>query len=265
MVQPAWTTTQGAFEFGRELIDALAASEDAYTISGYLTRSFADTPIFVVDELQQYEPLTPYYLPEVLEQIHNSQCVSSPTSVGTVLTSAKVTQNPATNAIVSAPANGSATSLDLAITPKLSLSAMVPSTIDVVEGSRLAAYLDHNNAGAIICGTEIPLFWNIINGVDATFTEFVASNLNTIISADLDGKAENFLIAPSFDMLQAMSAFDWAPRLTYGMTQVIASASQVVKAWEVWDIHNVTQLTEQDVKNINKMCLLSEFSSFGSF
>lgn len=99
------------FELGKSLIDALAHSEDAYTISGYLARAYEGVPNFSVDILQQDEVFTPVYSEEVLTQIENSFTIysfgarltdSTSTNPG-LMSSNSVTQDVPNNAILCNP------------------------------------------------------------------------------------------------------------------------------------------------------------------
>lgn len=262
LVQPTWTDVDGIYSFGRELIDALAGSDDAYIISGYLTRAFEGTGNFYVEELAQDEALTPYFMPEVLEQIHNTFTVMESSTVTSVLGTLKVTQNPANNAVVSnpsIPAPGPTVSIKN-IVPKLSVAAAQPMAIDVVEASRLAAYIDSSNN--IICGTELPLYWRYFQS-GANPIGFLALQVRTG-NLDSDGNYTNTSswLRSHFGILAFISAFDWHPRW---ITCTLDSTNKLVEASEVWDIHNVTAVSEEDLRQINKICLLSEFNSFGSY
>lgn len=259
LVQPNWTDVDGIYDFGRTLIDALAGSDDAYIISGYLTRAFEGTGNFYVDELAQDETLTPYYLPEVLEQIHNTFTVAETTNVTDILGTLKVTQDPSSNAVVSTPGIPSpgATIAIKNMTPKLSVAAAQPMAIDVVEATRLAAYIASDNS--IICGTETPLFWRY-------YTSTVGVLALQVRQGNLDASGDytntKAWLQSHLGVLAFISAFDWHPRW---ITCTLDSTTKIVAVSELWDIHNVTTLSEEDLKQINKICLLSEFNSFGSY
>lgn len=87
------------FNFGVGLINALAESDDAYTISGYLMRAYDGADKFRVDRLGIDEKFDALYVPEVLMQIENATSVGGSTDTVNV----EVTQDPGTNTVWCTP------------------------------------------------------------------------------------------------------------------------------------------------------------------
>lgn len=255
----AYTNPVEAYQFGRKLIDALGNGDDAYIISGYLTRAYDGSAIFGVEEMAAYEPFTPYYLPEVLEQIHNTFTVGDQLTADSLFPGFKVTQDPLTNAIVSRP-TGVVANLNsyVPVTPKLSVSNPAPGAIDVIEASRLSGYIDES--GNIIVGTEAPLYWSFYNGGAnvATIQQVVTIPVD---SQSMVAQAKGWQPLAFFDGYSFLSAFDWAPRVIVAL-KVAEGSPAPFTAWEIWETKNVTVLSEEEVKQINRVCLLSEFNVF---
>lgn len=236
----AYTTPVEAYQFGRKLIDALGNGDDAYIISGYLTRAYDGSAIFGVEEMAAYEPFTPYYLPEVLEQIHNTFTVGDALTATSLLPSFKVTQNPLTNAIVSRPAGATANLKSyMPVTPKLSVSNPAPGAIDVIEASRLSGYIDVN--GNLIVGTEAPLYWMFYNGGAYVSTIQQVTTI-PVESSALTAHAKDWLPYAFFEGYSFLSAFDWAPRMVVAL-QAADGTSAPFTAWEIWETKNVTVLS----------------------
>ena len=266
-----------AFNFARSLIDALASSDDAYIISGYLTRAYEGFPVFVVDELKADETFSPLYVPEVLSQIENSTTVCGAGATNDVVTkileSALITQNPSTNSIVSNPL-GYSSNLVSTMTPLISIRAEVPSVVDTVEATRLSAYMDYSqpavdtNYHPVDCGTELPLFWRYYS-VNSTNTKFIEDMHIISQTFDVNMKYPDTIVSTTdgswvIDSL-LMSSFDWAPRI---ILEISMSNAQGVQngVWPMmwWDVHNVTSVSYEQMKEIHRVCLLSEFNSFNA-
>ena len=259
LAQPQYKTPREAFEFGRTLIDSLGNGDDAYIISGYLTRAYQDTGVFFVDELASDEVFTPYYLPEVLEQIHNAMTITFQAKASSINASCTVSQDPLTNAIVSAPKNTDPTNVAfIGITPKLSVMNPSPTAIDVIEASRLSAYLASD--GTIIAGTEIPTYWALRSSETVGAGDsFIAQAEDIEMAADKSAPV-SWEPSVSFSWLETISAFDWAPRFV--ITATLTGETKPYDAYEIWEVKNTTTLSENDLSQINRICLLSEFNVF---
>lgn len=102
---PSSQVVEYLYNFGKQLITALAESDDSYIISGYLMRAFEGTPSFTVADLEYGEIITPVYVEEVLSQIENSTAVPFPSGATyDAVVDGDVTQDPKTNRVLCAPA-----------------------------------------------------------------------------------------------------------------------------------------------------------------
>nr|DAI65816.1 MAG TPA: capsid [Picobirnaviridae sp.] len=281
------STIEAMYTFGKNLIDALASSEDGYTISGYLTRAYQDVPNFSVDDLMGSEVFTPMYEPSVLQQIENSCGVmpselfmkTADTVENNIINSNNISQKPATNAIIStptAPMGDTTTSDYWILKPALNIRSDQPSVIDVIEASRLAAYIDPNEMVSVknykvYCGTELPLRWRF-------YTNNLSSTFGRVASALVPGwaveQSQRWVVADDSDSLSGvntdavlplmfMSNFDWAPRIVVRMQKGNpATSADKFAEYLFWDVHNLTTFELDQMKQINRVCLLSEFNSF---
>lgn len=246
------TTIAALYEFGRGLINALAASDDAYTISGYLTRAYDGTPVFSVDEITLTEAFAPVYVPEVLAQIENATQVIIGNGIFTIQTN-DVSQDPATNSLICNPKVANSTSILLGMNPMLSVRSDTPTLTDVVEATRLKTYTAAD--GTIYSGSEIvtgyQVFlqetmndggWAYPQYVQLDMTKATAANLYTLVN------------------LARVTQFDWSPLGVVAYQENGASGD--VSVMLNGDIHNVTVFQAEQLHELHKVCLYSEFNSF---
>lgn len=258
--------------YGRSMLQDLIDWAECYTINGYLQRAFVDTPSFMVDELGAGEALMPVYSEEVLTQIENSFAVSGITrsmisgTSNPLRVGMHVAQNPATNTVVSLPAYtyGSTTAGFFALSNFnhwLSIRSDVPTVADSVIASRLKYGIRSESratgAGITVeldCGTEMPLCWSLVfKQGDAS--DYSVEPLHQMPTATTAPNASTSNRA-AFMLAQ----FDWAPfYFLYGKGTPAAPQSQPLL---VGDIHNLTTVTQQDMLNLHRVCLYSEFNSF---
>lgn len=289
------TPTTGAVEylvaFGLSMIDALLAWDDSLTINGYLKKAFEGDSLFIVDELPQDAMFTPVYEPEVLMQIENSRAIPSITALdvaGTVRMA--VIQNPQDNSIVCD--NTLAVAVDeisthlpamaTAANPLLSMRSEAPSAADCVIATRLTAGVtsatlvtntsitlpDLGDASwywmTFATGTEVPLRWRV-------------SLPN--IGSHVDGYPDySFITVPQLydwvqnktatwnnrrmDAVLACEAFDWHPLIVILND---GGGDKFNTTLIAGDVHNVTSISVRDLSNLHRICLYSEFNSFGIF
>lgn len=251
MIQSPWFggsdyTVESLYSFGLGLINALASSDDGYTISGYLTRAYGDVPDFVVDELQMGEIFQPVYLPEVLAQIENVWTV---TSLGTfAFSTLNVSQDPRTNVVISKPALTSG-GLGVDISPFINIRSDAPTVVDTVEATRMKTGIRDNLT--VICGTEVcydlELWWNGAN----VFTLDQVVNFSTSSTTGL----------PSYvQTLCQIEAFDWHPAMMLLMAKDSSPSEYTV--YLGMDVQNITSISREQLNEVNKVCLYSEFNSF---
>lgn len=263
------SVTDLLFAFGRSLIDALASSEDAYTISGYLARAFEGQPQFIVDDLQQDEMFEPVYVPEVLPQIENARSYNPTLSGGATLTGNNIIQDPNKNSIICMP------TLNLPVTtalnktyhnmenwvlnPMLNIRSQAPSAAEITIASRMCnacRYLGTTASKSlfqIMCASEI------VSSIVVTFN----TSSTTPIPQHLvltNGTSMNLNTIQSLIML---SNYDWHP-----MVQIFGSTDtemhDVLDYGNILgDVTNLTTISLQNLENLHRVCLYSEFNSFG--
>lgn len=237
------------FTFGRDLIDALAGSDDAYLISGYLRRAFEGTPAFGVDDLQINEILEPVFVPSVLAQIENSWTADIEYSNLSNLT---IAQNPATNALVSGYTGTAAASAKTEMKPLISIRSDAPNVEDVVEATRLKVTKEHVGDSVIYhYASELPVRWVLYS------TQLDQRLRQTM---HITGSAVNFPYL--FGMTSVAAQFDWHPLCVIWYA---ASGSSHYEPHIVGDIHNTTTVSMEQLDEIHRVCLYSELNSFGIY
>lgn len=288
-VQPVnWTAAPSGqvvdtmFQFGRDLIDALAGSDDAHIISGYLMKAYQGVPVFGVDELPLDDRLVPVYSEEVLAQIENAMPLPFASGNGaTRISGNAVSQNPTTNAILCAPKaeftgrNGAAfklTTLKPHLENFLSIRSDNPSVADVTIATRLKMgwenmiYTPAAEATGtstitydVVCGSEIVL------GMTIWANSYAAYGLTLLtiplpgVSLINDGAVPSITAGPAQMLLQS---FDWHPILpVIGFTT--NATPQYANVAIAGDCHNMTLLTNEALKQLNRVCLYSEFNAYG--
>lgn len=252
------------FTFGRDLIDALASSDDAYIISGYLMRAFQGAAMFAVDTLNIDEQFTPVYEPEVLTQIENSMTIGKFNESYAV---PPVAQDPATNALVcNLQIQLPKTDGLYEIQPTLSLRSDLPSVSDVVIASRLQANVYPisqgvspvtTNTWGLVVATEIPLFWELWYLDYQSVVHTITLDQKQQFSSTAQGSTySQYMVAMSY-----VSQFDWHPKFYCSIDVGPGVPGKSINLF--CDVHNVTVFSRHQLENIHRICLYSEFNSFG--
>lgn len=269
VVSPPWLADSSSasiidemFSTGRSMIDALASSEDAYTINGYLERAYEGYPVFGVDPLVQDEPFEPLYSEPVLRQIENIGLSGMYPSIPNLSTSlwdraisvSNIAQDPSTNSLLQTvsckftykgPSTPPAFTAPTEWRTPLNSRMDVPSVEEVVEISRLAAVLDWENKETIndaqfsvpvICGSEVVVGMTV---------GFLGADGKTMQSLSLQTEY-NDVTSLDKQALAILEAFDWHPRVTLISGQLFIPA---------YDIHNVASVTVDQLRELNKVCL----------
>lgn len=258
------------YSFGRSLIDALAGSDDAYIISGYLMRAYEGFPTFTVDELPLEDKLVPHYDPEVLMQIENATPIQVKTfgNADATLTNG-VTQDPATNAVVCTPhlkATRPAEMLGVVwdMENTISIRSDEPSVADVTIATRLKMGVENDKGTTtnvdydIVCGSEI------VDSFKISYYWLNNSGTRNLQNAFLQGPifvaASNIAYVVGLTMMQS---FDWHPIIpTIIVVDPSPTSLQVYTALS-GDLHNTALLSNEQLKQINRVCLYSEFNAYG--
>lgn len=275
-------SVESLLTIGMGMIEAMNEWDDAYTINGYLQRAYGDGPLFILDEIPLDARFEPVYSPEVLMQIENSTPVIGGFDAATNAdVNLDIYQDPISNSIISkmklhVPTSGlpfnqkgfSGTS------PFFSMRMANPGALENTIASRLKVYAtvdadDPASNGYTItvhtCASELPLSWCFIGAGDKPYDGTVP--MQEVMSADCIPAyfcVANGLSAaqakPLVSKLLAMEAFDWHPIVPIAyINPTDATQNDLVM---LGDIHNPTVITQEQLQNLHRVCLYSEFNSF---
>lgn len=278
------------FAYGRSMINALAGSDDAYIISGYLRRAYDGEPMFVVEGIDLTAPLTPIYEPEVLMQIEN--CRPLPWMVrssDSFTISNTISQNPTTNSVLcdpsitlnNVPDNAIQTVIGVTGETALSIRSDTPTVADVVLATRLkmAGRKLEKTATAkqwkysIVCGSEIVTLIRVLRNYDAIAVSSgaVLKNVQSTIlegTVYFDTRTNPTIAVPeqngSLLAQAALQSFDWHPILPLILITPASSDPDRTTIYKQYlgDVHNVTTITPEELDNINRVCLYSLFNAY---
>lgn len=263
------TVIDSMFQFGKALIESLVSWDDSYTISGYLAKAYDSTPSFFVDELAYDEKLTPVYNEEVLSQIENlSGCPYFMWSKIQQMSISPIHQDPTKNSVI----NPATVTLPVSVNesyplpltnmrPWITIRSDNPSAGDVIIATRLLTVYEY------VGSTESTFTFKAISGSELCFGVGMVQNpeLNTIVQMDfvLDiGNPETGYskldIAGIIQNWALVSQFDWHPRINF----LTVDATGTFSVHPMYDLHNTTSVTADQLANIHRVCLFSEFNAF---
>lgn len=272
-------TVQALYQFGLDLINALVAWDDAYTINGYLRRAFEGEPQFVIGEIGPTEVLTPVYEPEVLMQIENSRCIPRGDTI-TDWSTFNVSQDVMTNAVISDPHYTVTIASDLTgavkygmyqMEPTLSIRSDTPTVADSVVASRLQAAVEATDKGSTIefhvdAGTEIPVMWktSLTDTATGRYAYGIYHQLQCVtIDVAKNGSEAVAAMRNVMNMLLP-TAFDWSPFSFVVFCTINGGAfAGTFDSRICMDVHNITSISKESLANLHKICIYSEFNSFG--
>lgn len=263
-------TVKSLYDFGISLIQALDSWDDCYMISGYLMRAFEGTASFVVDELDVNDSLTPVYVEEVLMQIENARSVFGTLREATL----NVYQDPSTNAVISQPlATVSSTmtyGVEHDLPPILSIRSDSPTVEENVIASRLQmnmslsqithSVLSTEEGYPVFCASEIVSSIHLI-GCDPHNSGSAASSVTLRSVFGLSSNNPSATLFVDLPRYLWVTQFDWHPIL-YVLYMDSTSPTTGAQIIPIGDLHNVTVLDRAQLKEINRICLFSEFGSF---
>lgn len=270
---------QTLFDFGNDLLQSLSDWDDAYIINGYIQRAFGDGPMVKIEPLTDINAtLEIVYDEVVLSQIENlnlAPTLVDGTEAGIVTT---ITQQPTSNVVYATTevTNSKDRSLYYTRPSRISINSRydTPSEGDVVEATRLKSVWDDvgtsttTNAHAANCGTEVVIKIDMVHYIytaqGAQAIEFIPfANLIVMLS---NATTETATISiPAMQQfirgVSLLSTFDWHPIVPVGTTYTAAGGS-TADTYTCGDVHNLTSITLEQLDEINKICLYSEFNSF---
>lgn len=257
---PEQHNISGLTAFGRDLLNTLSNSEDAYTINGYLARAFEGVPNFRVADLGIGDKQEFVFSEEVLNQIHNATIAP----VG--LEACTVTQDGNTGVLKasyerSIPFTASTRGVICSNLELFDSTMEVPDAINIVVGSRLHATVEAASAGSNIkyivnAGTEIITAMNVYRiNVDSVYPSnpffvhtFTQNFVSIVKTNDVKG-------------LSLISQFDWSPIMAVSLWDQQYSESGPFELFG--DVTNLTTVTNKTMDNLHRMCIYSEFNAFG--
>lgn len=273
LVIPETGVVEYLFSFGKALIDALTESDDTYIISGYLARAYEGTPDFVVDQLQQVEPIDMIYDRVVLGQIEN--CWALPVSVPASGISNTISQNPQTNAVIANPAftaNVGDTALRALLQRQpnfrgfISSRELSPTVENTIENSRLktawtAAITSAGIlTGTIECATEIPIGYQLViwSPADQAFRSDLVTGQLVALDTSTGGKPSEVYMSY---ILGYLTQFDWRPIWLQSVKYGTATATRTLFT-PLGDVHNLAPLPVDMLSNMHRISMYSLFDSF---
>lgn len=278
------------YSFGVDLLNALILWDDSYTINGYFMRAFEGTPNFIVEEISQDTIFEAKFSEEVLTQIENSftvcgglEWINNATGVANL----NVWQEVNSNIVQSVPSISIATNINenwdgevayrkyATVLPYINLRSQMPTAIDNTIATRLKAIStvisDPSGTGSTVniqCATEIPLSWRLI--ANASLAGNVYSQDRLISQTPIwDSTKMGTPAGLDYSKYFRLSHFDWHPTVFIVVTNMNATNwendledGDFIQPNIVGDIHNETIVSEDDIRNLHKVCTYSEFNAF---
>lgn len=282
---PPWSASEPSvselYSFGLSLITELATWSTSYTISGYLRRAFDGVPNFSVDPLLFTETLQPQYDEVVLMQIENA---SAPLGAKEVPQNV-ISQDPTTNSLlfdyqIPLPTAGQEVLMIAPYLPQLvNCRAEFPTAADVTEATRLKTFLipvDQATSEQVFqvhSGTEIVtrIIFNYPVRTNAGDVSWDTGSAFEFFSEQelIDPNAAGVPATPATTLgteLAIVSQFDWHPMSRIFTTDVAANGTITLNGmYTVFgDTRNITQVPAHQLREINRICLFSEFNAFQS-
>nr|QXV86621.1 capsid protein [Rat picobirnavirus] len=260
------------YELGDSLISALVDWDDSYTISGYLDRAYEGHPQFIVDLLPNDAVLTPIYNEEVLSQIENMRRITGNFPVTQLAPAvAAVTQDPTTNTVISKLQFSASGVTDELLTrwndegrvdALVSIRSDAPTAADTIIATRLTTLCewsrptnptsDTDATINVYCGTEfvteVRIYGSNVLGTN--------NSVSTTYTVDLSTQAFTF-VADLWNIFN-LQQFDWNP----GTVVILTENGNPTNVAYSKDLHNTTPITLEMLRNLNRVCLFSEFNAF---
>lgn len=241
------------------LLDALDASEDAYTMNGYLQRAFADVPAFTVEDLDIGYQVAPQYNPEVLLQIMNFMVPSGDQEpYNTWAYTQDVDKQIITDNIV---LKQTAATLSKNCVPHYLLRQDVdnPMVGDTIIATRMMGAIDYGAPGAaastyhVHMGTELPIGFTIANWSPWKQAYEMGTRLSSFINS------KDSLVGGTID---TWNKFNHAPVMYLLDTN---DSNEVTAVHIIGDYYNPTTISTTTLADLHSVCALSELNAFGIY
>lgn len=250
---------------GYNMLNDFKKIEDVFTNNGYFKRAFADVPNLYVAELEVGEMQNPVYEAEVLDQIHNLRAVGP-------VTNQTISQDPTNNSLVvtptiSRPASGEVGYISSYPEPHLDIPMDEPNPGVVAIATRLAPAIS-SDGYHLYPSTEyvttLELFTKAID--DAGYFSIPLTSYETICklpgSTPTEGTAYMVSVKTLFGLNEAV-AFKAFPLIWLDLHMSYPNPVDQPQNMLFGSISNFTTTTEQQLRNINRVCVLSEFNCYG--
>lgn len=265
----ATTTVDKLYKYGLGLISALASSEDAYTISGYLMRAYEGSAAFTLPDLEYGYSVDPVFVPEVLTQFENTFCVENYFYDGNCVemgafSTNNITQDPKTNTLLCSPEVVVPQELEPIVTgpvgltkPFLNMHVDAPTDKEVMIASRMVALMAFDPSGEsfIKCGSEIPIRMRMFMPMGTGLSNQIFNVLVLSAAETIGGSAD------TLQVLFKLTNYNNGPMCrVYRRAEGGAYAADVAV---IGDLHNATTFSEDALDNINRVAMYSEFGVFG--
>lgn len=286
--------------YGDDLIAALSTWSTGYTIAGYLQRAYAETQSFSVALLMQDELITATYSQEVLSQIENVQVLNAfgVEIASSTWSQLAVSQSVIDNAIVSG--NSISVTLsetsstlqgiqrqlanykqyvnggDTAVEPVqyVNIHADNPSPADTVIATRLHAccayapvYNSEGTSSSNITGftcsfsaaTELPVQLRLCVA-NLTVNSGMLKSSMVVPQVVLGSQGPQTTVTDILAriLIARLDFFDWHPLIYEYMSPYSAQVTFVLHG----DILSISTPSYDQIKNLNDVCVLSEFNAF---
>lgn len=257
------TTPDTLYSFGLDLIQKLSDWDDSYTINGYIERAYADVPYYKAELLGQDEVQDFAFVPEVLSQIQNSESAGAGSNVQSLgdYSGFEVAQDPSTNIIIHQPAVKKANSNNVGVdgTHLLNVPDMVGDATTVTIATRLKVSRSSLNTSyyRLDGGTEIVTHYGVIYKNPTTGDETISKYNSWLYSRAVTNGFNDSDVTSILDFLQLNSAFNFAP-----IVHVVLSGWNT--GWTMCQWINPTSFSDAQLKEINRVCVYSEFNCFRS-
>ena len=225
------------------LLDPIIGDEDMNVMSGDILKAYTENGIFKIPLIPEDYATEFVYDTTVLSQIENSMSVNYLDS-----TSMGVIQNPETGAIIFKPM--SATGAVMIPRKILNLHTDAPTSMDVMEATRLMYTAEAAEAGSTITGfgSEIVVgytLWNYINNVLTPYAFASVTDLSGPIFDHID----------TWNVISNVASFNYHPR----MIVWVNSEGQYKVIMDLYDLDNYTTLEDTVLANISNTAMLSLF------
>lgn len=254
-IPTAIVTGDELFDFGMELFNALSLWNDAYDINGYLMKAFDASVLFQSELIPiDYEPEFVYDA-TVLSQIENARTVGGQNTA--TFPDVSVTQDPAMDqGVYSYPRIPAAYRNFSTI---CNLHSEFPTGGDIIEATRLmfATVADlETETLKLECGSEIITNLHLY-GCGPNDTSFQSYNSVRIV------RGTDSQFTGAIHCASVLGAFAHHPPVFIVDLHDTGTGRSANTVMPFWNLCNVSEIKDEDLANLNRVCMYSLFNTFG--